>query len=213
MTKFEKPETITDEDIGKEIKTELLNPSGQPFFRKKDKEILAITLTTVTHPENEKAGLLIKDYWEKIGVKVKLDLVDTAKIQKETIKKRKYEALLYGQNIGFDPDPYPFWHSSQIDDPGLNLALFSDKKADKLIIDARSSHDPAARAKSYQEFQKILQDSIPAIFLYSPSYTYILSQQIRGFNIQSIIEPADRFNNLNEWHTKTKRTWRNWQTR
>ena len=113
--------------------------------------------------------------------------------------------MLFGVIVGANPDPYPFWHSSQIQDPGLNLALFANRNVDKLLETARTTGDEAERKKSYQEFQDILSAELPAIFLYNPTYAYVVDQKIKGLDIDRIITPADRFNNLNEWYIKTKR--------
>lgn len=178
---------------------------GQEFFRQKKDSILKITLTTVDQPEYVKAAEIIKENWQKIGFKVKLNIIDGEKMQQEIIKPRAYDALLYGEIVGSDPDPYPFWHSSQADDPGLNLALFFDPDADKLIIEARKTTDLSAREKKYIEFQNILAQDIPAIFLYNPTYTYIIDKNIKGFDLTQIILPSDRFNNLDQWYVKTRR--------
>jgi len=87
----------------------------------------------------------------------------------------------------------------------LNLSLYSNSKADKLIIEARQTKDLEERSKKYIEFQNILAEDIPAIFLYNPTYTYVLDNKIQGFDIHRIILPADRFNNLYQWFIKTKR--------
>ncbi|TSC56789.1 MAG: hypothetical protein G01um101418_190 [Parcubacteria group bacterium Gr01-1014_18] len=202
------PKNIPDQELEPFLENSATPSISQEFFREKDGHILSISLTTVDHPENKKAAELIRDYWEKIGAQVELKLFDAPKIQKEIIKKRQYEALLYGQNIGLDPDPYAFWHSSQAKDPGLNLTSFADKNADKLIIDARQNQDLTQREVLYKQFLEILSGEIPALFLYSPTYNYILSNDIKNFDIDHIVKPSDRFNNLSEWYIETKRVWK-----
>lgn len=181
---------------------------GQEFFRKKQNDILQINLTTVATSEDQKAAELITGYWQKLGIKVNLVLVDGNKIKKETIDPRNYDVLLYGEVIGSDPDLYPFWHSSQIEQPGLNLSLFQDKEADRLLVDAREIADVKKREADYYQFQDILAKQLPAIFLYSQTYTYALDNRIKGFGVDKINTPSDRFSNLNEWYLKTKRVFK-----
>lgn len=185
---------------------EPIETNGQTVFRKKGDSIFEINLTTVDYPENRKAAEVIEADWRAIGVKTDITLVDPIRIQKDVIKPREYEAFLYGEIIGPDPDPFPFWHSSQADDPGLNLAQFKDKEADRLLVEARGTTDAKVREDDYKSFQDILAKQLPAIFLYSPTYTEALDKKIRGFNIQRISTPADRFNNLSDWYIKTRRT-------
>ena len=177
-------------------------------IRTKAKWNLAITLTTVDQSPNVDIANKIKAYWDKIGVKTTLEIVDKSKIVQEVINTRKYEALLFGENLGSDPDPFPFWHSSQNEYPGLNLAIFTNKKVDDLLESARKNNNWEERKASYLEFQKIVAEQLPALFLYNPIYTYVQDQKILGFDMKDISAPADRFNNINEWYIKTKRVWK-----
>jgi len=173
--------------------------------RKKNAWYLEIELTTVDQPETIKTAEIIKESWDQIGVKTNLVIIDRSKILQDTIKPRNYEALLFGENLGSDPDPFPFWHSSQNEHPGLNLAIFTNKTVDKLLEDARKTNNWEERKKNYLEFQKIVAEELPAIFLYNPTYTYPQDQKIKGFDLIGIAVPADRFANINDWYVKTKR--------
>ena len=177
----------------------------QPFYRKKNDTILEVTLTTVNQPENTKAVKLIKEFWQNIGVKVNLQIVEGSKISREIIKPRNYQILLFGIIVGSNPDPYPFWHSSRAQDPGLNLAMFVNREADKLLEDNKKIVDQEKQIQNYQRFQEILTSEIPAIFLYNPTYTYAVDKKIKGINIDRIIIPADRFNDSEDWYIKTER--------
>ena len=177
-------------------------------MRKKKTYTLAVTLTTADSPQNEAAAKIIKQCWERIGIKTTIELVDKTRIIPDVINSRKYEALLFAENLGFDPDPFPFWHSSQIDFPGLNLSLFSDKQADELLEKGRQTTDGEKRAQYYQSFEKIIAQKLPAIFIFSPYYTYIQDNSVRGFNLKIIADPSDRFSNLASWYVRTKRVWK-----
>jgi hypothetical protein len=58
-------------------------------------------------------------------------------------------------------------------------------------------------------YPDILTADIPAIFFYSPTYTYVQSNKIKGFSGTMIIEPADRFASIANWYLKTSKkiTW------
>ncbi|MFH1188095.1 MAG: ABC transporter substrate-binding protein, partial [bacterium] len=105
----------------------------QEFYRKRGDQILKIKLTTIDRTENIITADLIKQMWSKIGAELEVEIIDKSRIQNDVIKPRNYESLLFGEVVGFDPDPYPFWHSSQNQDPGLNLAIFSNKEVDQLL--------------------------------------------------------------------------------
>lgn len=179
--------------------------ANKDFFWQKDQQILNVILTTVDNPETVEAAELIKKQWEQIAVKVDLNIVSRDKLMQEAIKPRLYQALLLGQNIGNDPDPYAFWHSSQINDPGVNLAMYSNKKVDSLLEEARRTSDIKEREEKYIEFQNILKQDLPALFLYNPTYPYVLHNRVKNFNVKKISMPADRFNGIERWYIETKR--------
>ncbi|MBI4281068.1 peptide ABC transporter substrate-binding protein, partial [Candidatus Uhrbacteria bacterium] len=144
---------------------------------KKDKRFspdteLKISLTTVDIPEYVKSGELIRDAWQGLGISTELIILDPKTIDRQIIPQREYDTLLYGEILGADPDPFPFWHSSQINPPGVNLSGYSNRRVDALLEEGRLLTDPAERAKRYQEFQTIIGEDLPAIFLFAPSYTY-----------------------------------------
>jgi ABC-type transport system substrate-binding protein len=112
---------------------------------------------------------------------------------------------LYGESIGGDPDVYVFWHSSQAGSKGLNLAGYNNSEADKLLEEARISINAEERITKYKKFQEIITADLPVIFLYSPSYTYVQSHDLKGFGGTAIIEPSDRFSGVSDWYLKTKK--------
>jgi peptide/nickel transport system substrate-binding protein len=173
-------------------------------YRKKGDGVLKITLTTVDRPEYVKVAGIIKKNWEAIGVQVEEKNVPAVTIQREVIRPRAYEALMLGTILGFDPDPFSFWHSSQTEDPGLNLSLYANRNADKLLEEARQTDDANLRAQKYLEFQNILAEDIPAIFLYSPRYTYVVGAGIMGIDASRINVPSDRFAGIESWYKKTE---------
>jgi len=172
--------------------------------RKANNKYLEFSITTVEHPAYiEIAKELIKE-WQLIGAKVNLVLVKSDQIQ-EIIKTRNYETLLYSQILGLDPDPYPFWHSTQKAFPGLNLTSFSDPKIDQLLEQSRKTTNAEERAQKYKDFQKLLAENTPAIFLYNPTYTYPQSKKIKNFNTSKITIPANRFSGVTDWYINTSR--------
>ncbi len=171
-------------------------------------ETLSVTLTTVDQPESIGTATIIKNGWLALGVDVVLTTVPASEIHRNVIRSRDYDALLYSQLLGNDLDPYPFWHSSQTQDPGLNLAMFSDAAADQALESARRTSDPAVRRQAYAKFLGILSEQQPAAFLYSPSYTYAMPANLKGFGGSRVHTPADRFATVTSWYVETARQWK-----
>lgn len=174
-------------------------------WRKKGNDLLKIIITTVDQADSLAVAEKIKTAWEVINVQVEVNMVNAEDIQNQTIKSRDYDILLFGIILGADPDQYAFWHSSQIGANGLNLSNYNNKKIDELLEDGRVTSNLELRYEKYNEFQKIISQDVPAIFLLSQKYPYLQTSRVKGFGIQSIIVPADRFNDVTNWYIKTKK--------
>ncbi len=165
---------------------------------------LNIKLTTSDWPELVSVANLVKKQWESVGARVQLEILPLQELQ-QVIKERAYEVLLFGEVLGLEPDPFSFWHSSQKKDPGLNLALYDNKDADKLLEEARQALDFSERMTKYDELQRLITQDIPAIFLYSPDYIYAQPAKVKDGSATVISIPSDRFSMVHKWYIKTKR--------
>ncbi len=175
---------------------------------KTDPVTLSVALTTVDQPENLNVASIIRNGWAALGVEAVVNAIPASEIHRAAIKPREYEALLYGQLMGTDPDLYPFWHSSQVQDPGLNLAGFANKEADAALEEARRTADPVARRDAYRRFLNVVAAENPAAFLYSPSYIYPLPAELMGFHGTHVASPSDRFATVTSWYLETARVWK-----
>ncbi len=185
-----------------------IDPS-QTFYRKnKDGNLLEINIVTVDTDEYKRAAALIEASWQEIGVTVQVAFVPAREFTRSVLRDRSYDVLLYGIILGSDPDQYPFWHSSQVHSPGLNLSLYKNNTVDTLLDTARNTSDEEKIASTYASIQEQILADRPAIFLYTPTYTYAQSTAVRGFNISHIFVPSDRFINITEWYVRTRGIWK-----
>lgn len=168
---------------------------------------LTVELTLVNQPEMNQIAETLKQQWKKAGVDLKINSVSLSDLKTDYIKNRNYESLLFGQSLGMKPDFYSFWHSSQSKDPGLNLAKYDSEEADKLLSKGRKTLEKKKRANLYEEFQNILLQDAPAVFLYNPKFNYNTSE-VNGINSSLIVNPAHRFSSVKDWYSKIKGVWR-----
>ena len=178
------------------------------FENPEEKIFLKFSLATVDQPMLIEAASLLKSQWENLGAEVELRTFDISTLEKEVIKPRNYEMLLFGEVLGAIPDPFPFWHSSQKKDPGLNLAGYENKECDKSLEEARQSLDEAKRKEKLENFQNLLIEDAPAVFLYSPDELYLVSKEIKGINAKIITNPSKRFVGIEDWYIRIKRVWK-----
>ncbi len=173
-----------------------------------DTQTLRFTISTSNVPELKRSAEILKDTWTKLGADVKVEIFEPSDLTQKVIRPRKYDSLLFGNVVGRDLDLYPFWHSSQRNDPGLNIALYTNIKADKALETIRTTSDEAKKLEAYTAFEKEIQNDIPAIFLYSPDYIYATSKDIHNLEISNITTPSERFMNVHAWYLETEKVWK-----
>lgn len=166
---------------------------------------VSLTITTIDGQLQKDYLAILKEKYRPLNIAIVENFVSKDRLEKEIIPNRDYELLLYGIDFGRDPDPFLFWHSSQISAEGQNLSNFKSKSGDKLLEEARLITNIDERKKKYNDFQKILDEETPAIFLEQKKVDYIVNKKIQGIEINLGITPSDRFNNVWKWYIKTKR--------
>ncbi len=174
-------------------------------IRKKGTSELKFTLATNDSPINVHSAEILIEQWKEIGVSITLNTLPTKELNETVIKPRNYDMLLFAQKLGADPDPFVFWHSSQTKSPGLNLSNYSNNLVDSLMSEARASTDKTERDAKYLQIHDVIRQDLPAIFLVQSVYTYAISDQIKGFGINSLPDETTRFYDLRNWYLDTKR--------
>lgn len=188
-----------------------MNTGEQALEKKIGKELFrfSFSISTSDAPELKETAYLLKSMWEKIGAKVDVKIFEQGDLTENVIRPRKYDGLLFGEIVGRDPDPFAFWHSSQRNDPGLNVALYTNIKADRLLEEARGIQDEAKRAEKYKEFQEEVSKDIPAIFLFSPKFIYVIPKNLKGTDdMESVTVPSERFSTIYKWYKTTDKVWK-----
>jgi peptide/nickel transport system substrate-binding protein len=143
-----------------------------------------------------------------MGADVKVEIFEPSDLTQKVIRPRKYDSLLFGNVVGRDLDLYPFWHSSQRNDPGLNIALYTNIKADKALETIRTTSDEAKKLEAYKVFENEILNDIPSVFLYSPDYIYATSEDVHSLEISNITTPSERFMNVHKWYIETEKVWK-----
>lgn len=79
-----------------------------------------------------------------------------------------------------NPDPYPYWHSSQWPPRGLNDAFYRSPVADRLMEQARLERNEQKRRDLYHRLHALLRDDAPVVFVANSSQKYAFRRNIRG---------------------------------
>lgn len=165
-------------------------------------------LTVFPVPFLIETAKIIKEDWEKIGIKININIPSPGDFESEIVKPRNYELLLFGNMYGNNLDPFSFWHSSQKFDPGLNFSIYENKSSDYIIEQLRTENDDDKRLKELKKLGALIKSDQPAIFLYSPYYVYITSKNLNGFDSKGLNLPADRLSSVSDWYVKTARVFK-----
>jgi peptide/nickel transport system substrate-binding protein len=166
-----------------------------------------LSLSTSNVPELVQTARIVEEAWKSIGVGVDVRIFETSDLNQNVIRPRKYDALLFGTVTGRNPDLYAFWHSSQRNDPGLNIALYTNSKADSILENIRTEKDKDKRIALYESFNQEIKKDLPALFLYSPQFIYSIPDSIKNIKLEAITTPSDRFSNIYQWYIETDNVW------
>lgn len=173
----------------------------------KDLTTLSVTLRTSNTPLFESLVSSVAKHWEAIGVEVTTEQFEQTGLVQSVIRPRDFQALLFGLDMSRSYDLYPFWHSSQQDDPGLNIAQYTNVEVDDLLKTAREEQNNTQRLALLDAASSIITEEHPAVFLFQPTFTYIISPEMTIVDMKNIGKPADRFSNISEWHTESDSLW------
>ena len=113
-----------------------------------------------------------------------------------------------------DPDRYELFHSSQKSHPGLNISSYvSESKRTQVVEgktvkvpavdddlnDARRLVDEKTRKKKYEDFQAIIAEEVPVVFLFHPEDVYIVNKRITNISLKGNNAIEKRFTNITDW--------------
>jgi len=166
----------------------ILVKDGKPF-----------SFTIMTNQGNDqrlKSALIIQRRLKRVGVDVKIRVMEWASFLTNFIDKGRFEAVLLAWTISQDPDLYDVWHSSKTGPKELNFIGFKNPELDRLIVEGRGTFDIEKRRSSYYAIQDILAREQPYTFLYVPDALPVVSARFQG------IEPAPAgiMHNLIRWY-------------
>lgn len=170
-------------------------------------EQLSITIRTSNIPELRAGAEIVKRMWDAVGIPTTIEYFDVSDLNQNVIRPRRYDALLFGMIVGRELDLFPFWHSSQRNDPGLNVAMYASADTDQLVTSARREADMEKRQELTARLAEELREEVPAIFLYTPTFSYQVPHDVRGISLPQITIASDRFAEVHHWYRRTERIW------
>ena len=122
-------------------------------------------------------GKHFKESLKRIGVDFVMEAREWTVLLEE-IDRRDYQMIIMGwiKDPGLD-DFKQLWHTDSYKNAGSNFVGFGDAQSDALIDSIRGELDEAKRNEMYREFQAIIHQECPYIFLWSGNKKLIISNR------------------------------------
>lgn len=168
---------------------------------------LRVTIKTSNVSELKVVAEKIKSDWAVLGVPVSLELYEPGDLTQNVIRPRNYDALLFGMVVGRDNDLFAFWESSQRNDPGLNIAMYANKRVDDLLESIRAETDESIIVRDLAEVNELIAKDFPAVFTHAPDFVYHIPEDLRGVTLSGIASPTERLLNIRYWYRGTELVW------
>ncbi|MBE2237253.1 MAG: peptide ABC transporter substrate-binding protein [Caldilineaceae bacterium] len=173
--------------------------------RDKDGKPFSFILLVKDDALHQQIGTRLAADWAEIGVRADMQAIPFSGLVADFLAPRAFEAALTDWNQVGDPDPFPQWHSSQIEGNGQNYAGWQSAEADQLMDAARQTIDEDERRALYAQFQAIFAEELPSLPLFHPLYTYGVSTRVHNVEVGALNTPAERFDNFDIWYIDSRR--------
>ncbi len=135
----------------------ILDKNGKPFsFEIK---------TNKGNKQREKIAVIIQHYLKQIGIDVRVSYLEWPTFI-DQIDNKQFDAVILGWSLGLDPDASGIWHSEKAGK--FNFISFKNENVNKILDEALivPKCDLEKRKQLYWQFQEIIAEEQPYIFLY-----------------------------------------------
>lgn len=159
---------------------------GPDGIRVKDGKRLSFkVLTSTGNKVNEAALLIAQQNWKDIGVEAIPEYIEWSVLCSQYLDVAKFEAYLLGWSLSLDPDPYLYFHSSaSVNEKGqlvgFNDVEFRNSELDKLLEQGRTELNQEKRKEIYAQVQKLINEELPYVFLFSRNNVAAMNNRIQG---------------------------------
>ncbi len=157
-------------------------------------------LVNAGNETREAIAVSFSDELRKVGIKLDVRKLEWS-VFLENMRSRKFEISIGAWvNDPIPSDPFQIWHSSQIGNKGSNYVSFKNSRADQLMELNRIEFDEQKRIAYMKEFQQIVADEQPYVFLWSPVYPAAYNTRLQNVKF-SYVRPG--FNPTQWWVPKS----------
>ncbi|MES2964193.1 MAG: ABC transporter substrate-binding protein [Bdellovibrionota bacterium] len=133
------------------------------------KKNLSFTLF-YANKDNEKYYVLYQSDLKKVGIDMKLQLLEWNALLKK-LDEKQFDAVALGWGGGsVDNDPKQIWHSASSAAGGSNYISYSNPTVDKMIDEARAELDKKKRIPLLRKVYTEIANDVPYAFMFNDKY-------------------------------------------
>ncbi|EGQ2842407.1 ABC transporter substrate-binding protein [Staphylococcus pseudintermedius] len=170
------------------------DPQGKPF-------VVNLKHYAGSNPTFEPRTAALKGYWEKVGLKTKVEMEEFGKYISDLEKSSKdMEVYFRTWQQGSDPDPSELYRSTAL----WNESRYNNPKADKILDEAVDTKvvgdDNDKRKEKYLEWQKIMAEDVPVIPIVELEDVTAVSSRVKNFEVS-----LKGSNPIYEWSVEDKK--------
>ena len=134
-------------------------------------------------------GVMVQHQLREIGIEVTTEVVEWATYL-ERMGQAEHDMFILGWVGSMDPDfhLYMLFHSENLGTSG-NMSWLDHPEVDRLLDEGRMELDPVRRGEIYAEFQQLIRDIRPHIFLHQSEELNISTPEVRGFRSSADVLP------------------------
>jgi peptide/nickel transport system substrate-binding protein len=124
-------------------------------------------------------GVAVRDMARAAGIRINVERVPFASYAANVSGKAQIYIDGYFARPTIDAALYPFFHSAG--SWNRQLWRFKDERADKILDDARKTNDEASRKALFEQFQTIVNESVPGVIAYSAAHVNGVRKSVENF--------------------------------
>ena len=124
-------------------------------------------------------GVAVRDMARAAGIRLNVERVPFASYAANVSGKAQIYVDGYFARPTIDSALYPFYHSGG--SWNRQLWHFKDARVDKILDEARTTNDAARRKALFEEFQVIVNDTVPGIIAYSAAHVNGVRKNVENF--------------------------------
>ncbi|HZS93461.1 MAG TPA: ABC transporter substrate-binding protein [Chloroflexota bacterium] len=125
------------------------------------------------------ASELIQRYWQALGIKVNLTVLDWNTYISTVVVKRDYQASFAWWSTPPAPDMDSYYACSAAK-AGYNLSGFCDPTLDKAMNKGRAAIKLSAQQKAYNRVQQLLAEKLPLLYLFYPDSFNVMTKKLHA---------------------------------